>query len=61
MWRFSSRFTLKALQLQLGPEIIKIKKAASSKSQATSGKPTPSGGGEKAFYKIVLDIRSGIL
>jgi hypothetical protein len=37
------------------------RQAASDKPQATSGKPTPSGGGEKAFYKIVLDIRSGIL
>tara|TARA_R100001244_G_scaffold16409_1_gene17893 strand:- start:168 stop:320 length:153 start_codon:yes stop_codon:yes gene_type:complete len=25
--------------------------AASDKRQATSGKPTPGGGGEKAFYK----------
>ena len=36
-------------------------KAASVKRQATSGKPTPGGGGEKAFYKKVLDIRSGII
>jgi len=35
--------------------------ATSSKPQAASGKPTPGGGGKKAFYKKVLDIRSGII
>jgi hypothetical protein len=40
---------------------LELKKKKNKKPQATSGKPTPGGGGEKAFYKKVLDIRSGII
>jgi len=37
------------------------KAGPSHKLQAASDKPTPGGGGEKAFYKKVLDISSGII